>query len=160
MNLISALEMVNRLQRDLDVERQTVKALRSASIASQASRGDLEAFFAQCVETVRWDREGREPLGPAGSCWVLLGSCGFPGTVPHLSLQCCGPSPPLSLSPSLSPSLPLPLSLSPSPSPSFSRSPSISLSREGGEGDCPTPPIPSAPLCCSPHLAVLNSCCH
>lgn len=53
VNLISALEMVNRLQRDLDVERQTVKALRSASIASQASRGDLEAFFAQCVETVR-----------------------------------------------------------------------------------------------------------
>ena len=52
-NLISALEMVDRLQRELDAERQTVKALRSASIASQASRTDLESFFAQCVEDVR-----------------------------------------------------------------------------------------------------------
>jgi hypothetical protein len=52
-NLISALEMVDRLQAELESERQTVKALRAASIAQQADRTELETFFLQCIDDVR-----------------------------------------------------------------------------------------------------------
>ncbi len=45
--------MVDRLQAELESERQTVKALRAASIAQQADRTELETFFLQCIDDVR-----------------------------------------------------------------------------------------------------------
>jgi hypothetical protein len=52
-NLASALAMVDRLQKELAAERQTVKALRSANISGLADRTDLETFFLQCIDEVR-----------------------------------------------------------------------------------------------------------
>ena len=52
-NLASALAMIEKLQHELAAERQTVKALRSANVASMADKTELETFFLQCVEAVR-----------------------------------------------------------------------------------------------------------
>ena len=53
-NLASALAMVERLQKELAQERATVKALRAANVSSLSDRTELEAFFLQCIEEVRY----------------------------------------------------------------------------------------------------------
>lgn len=51
----SAVATIERLQAELQAERAATKALRSATVAVQTSRGELETFFLQCVDDVRKD---------------------------------------------------------------------------------------------------------